>query len=183
MVWVHLCWLSSKPIFLSAGNEEDTRKAEGKKNVVQMEKPSHANVSGSKNLKNLFGKRTNSNRSEVHEAGLQGTPIINSGENLRRTGPKGKVKEFVSIFNHETSSKSKITVDSRSQSSKWKAKSTSGPDYEESVSTSRVDKEMHLPNLTQPRDASILVFNLNISPHFNMWYSNKFDFTQADEST
>ncbi|KAA8537658.1 hypothetical protein F0562_027266 [Nyssa sinensis] len=138
------------------GNDEITSKDERKESVVKNSKVSHY-VDVTENEKKHIGKRINSNRAEVNKASLQGPPI--NSEALGRSRVKGKVKEFVKIFNQEVSSKPKMSADIRSQSSRWKGKGTYGADNEASVSTTGMDGKMPVPNVNKLktlRDASIM---------------------------
>uniref|UniRef100_A0A5B6ZSI9 J domain-containing protein required for chloroplast accumulation response 1 n=1 Tax=Davidia involucrata TaxID=16924 RepID=A0A5B6ZSI9_DAVIN len=121
------------------GNDEIT----GKESVVKMTKVSQSNVDVTENVKKHDGKRISSNRAEVNKASLRGPPI-KSGETIGRNGVKGKVKEFVKIFNQGASSKPKMNADIPSQSSRWKGKGIYGADNEASVSTTGMDGKMPL---------------------------------------
>jgi hypothetical protein len=101
-----------------AGNEGITQRGEAKESTVKSTKKPLALVDVSKNVKKQDGKRTTLNDVEVDKASFQGSPI-HSGLNLGRNKFKGKVKEFIKIFNQEAPPKPKDDIDSRSQSSKW----------------------------------------------------------------
>lgn len=116
-------------------------------------------VDGSKNVKKQDGKRTTLNDVEVDKASLQDSPVY-SGGNPGRNRVKGKVKEFVKMFNQETPSKPNDNIDSRSQSSRWKKKGSYGARNEVSVSSTKTGLEEKIPrahvNDTVP-EASIMV--------------------------
>lgn len=116
-------------------------------------------VDGSKNVKKQDGKRTTLNDVEVDKASLQDSPVY-SGGNPGRNRVKGKVKEFVKMFNQETPSKPNDNIDSRSQSSRWKKKGSYGARNEVSVSSTKTGLGEKIPrahvNDTVP-EASIMV--------------------------
>lgn len=58
-------------------------------------------------------------RTRTNKASLR-TSLINSEKVPGRSGVKGKVKEFVKIFNQEASSRSKVDPETPNQSSRWK---------------------------------------------------------------
>lgn len=103
-------------------NEEITNKGEGKENVEKVTVVSKSNVGASNKIKNHDGKRLNIKRPEVNKDAV-GSPR-NSGDSQAKGRVKGKVKDFVKIFNQEAPPKTKINVVSRSKSSRWKATGT-----------------------------------------------------------
>lgn len=74
------------------------------------------NVNVSTSPKKTDAQRTNSNRSEMTNA--KKSPATNSGDAIGGTRVKGKVKEFVKIFNQETTAQSNAKFDSKR--SRWK---------------------------------------------------------------
>ncbi|KAK4859776.1 hypothetical protein QYF36_011561 [Acer negundo] len=126
------------------GNEEITKKASGKESKVKSTKISSVVVDFSKNVKKQDGKKTSSDSPGAGKVSWQGSPrnSVDSG----KTRVRGKVKEFVKIFNQEAFSKPKIKVDSQSQSSRLKEMETSKPEKEAKFSKIGTDKKTHMPN-------------------------------------
>ncbi|KAK2660489.1 hypothetical protein Ddye_007022 [Dipteronia dyeriana] len=140
------------------GNEEKTNKASGKESKVKSTKISSVVVVNSKNAKKLDGKKTTSDSLGAGEVSWQGSPR-NSGES-GKTRVKGRVKEFVKIFNQDAFSKPKISVDSPSQSSRLKGIGTSNPEKEAKFSKIGTDTKTHMPNRHDKKslsDASVVV--------------------------
>lgn len=152
---------NKKVIFLCAENEDIVMKAEGKKNVAKTTKLSHSNVDASKDVKKHNGKIINSNRTEVNKASSQGSPK-SPGGNIKRSGVRGKVKDFVKIFNQETSSKTKSIADSQNQSCSWEGKVSGAKVNEASISTNEMETEVHLPNVNKIPDVSFVVSSLKL---------------------
>ncbi|KAM4121922.1 hypothetical protein ACB094_01G043000 [Castanea mollissima] len=140
------------------GNERITQRGEGKESTIKSAKNPSALVDGSKNVKKQDGKRTTLNDVEVDKASLQDSPVYPGG-NLGRNRVKGKVKEFVKMFNQEAPSKPNDNIDSRSQSSRWRKKGSYGARNEVSVSSTKTGLEEKIPrahvNNTVP-EASIM---------------------------
>ncbi|XP_059637414.1 J domain-containing protein required for chloroplast accumulation response 1 isoform X2 [Cornus florida] len=137
-------------------------KDEEKGPSVKMAQVKHSNVDATKTVKKHDGKKIKSKKAEVSKASLESRPI-NSGDNPGKNGVKGKVKEFVKIFNQEASSKSKINVDTR-QSSRWKGMGTYRADNEANVHKIGTDGKKHMLDETKIRtlrDAPVMV-NENI---------------------
>ena len=147
------------PFSFIAGNERITQRGKGKESTIKIEKNPLALVDESKNVKKQDGKRTTLNDVEVDKASLQDSPVY-SGGNLGRNRVKGKVKEFVKMFNQEAPPKPNDNIDSRSQSSRWKKKGSYGARNEVSVSSTKTGLEEKIPRVhvsnTVP-EASIMV--------------------------
>ncbi|XP_062159589.1 J domain-containing protein required for chloroplast accumulation response 1 isoform X2 [Alnus glutinosa] len=140
------------------GTNAIPEKGEGKESTVKSAKNPSSVVDASKNVKKQDGKRTalNQNDVEADKGSFRDLPI-HPGDNLGRNRVKGKVKEFVKIFSQEASPKPKEDIGSRSQSSKWKKKSTYRAENEISVSAAGLDEKIPrtLVNNTIP-EASIM---------------------------
>lgn len=151
------------PFSSIAGTNAIPEKGEGKESTVKSAKNPSSVVDASKNVKKNVkkqdGKRTalNQNDVEADKGSFRDSPI-HPGDNLGRNRVKGKVKEFVKIFSQEASPKPKEDIGSRSQSSKWKKKSTYRAENEISVSAAGLDEKIPrtLVNNTIP-EASIMV--------------------------
>lgn len=147
------------PFSFIAGNERITQRGKGKESTIKIEKNPLALVDESKNVKKQDGKRTTLNDVEVDKASLQDSPVY-SGGNLGRNRVKGKVKEFVKMFNQEAPPKPIDNIDSQSQSSRWKKKDSYGARNEVSFSSTKTGLEEKIPRVhvsnTVP-EASIMV--------------------------
>nr|POE50847.1 j domain-containing protein required for chloroplast accumulation response 1 [Quercus suber] len=128
------------------GNERITQRGKGKESTIKSAKNPLALVDESKNVKKQDGKRTTLNDVEVDKASLQDSPVY-SGGNLGKNRVKGKVKEFVKMFNQEAPPKPNDNIDSRSQSSRWKKKGSYGARNEESVSSTKTGLEEKIPRV------------------------------------
>lgn len=112
-------------------------------------------------LKKQDGKETMSNSVEMDKTNLQGSPT-NSRDVPAKNRIRGKVKEFVKIFNQEASNKPKVNVDSQNRSSRWKERGKSKTEDYASVTSTKVNEKMHLPNVKNKNTpvASIVVLSL-----------------------
>ncbi|KAK4599695.1 hypothetical protein RGQ29_009648 [Quercus rubra] len=128
------------------GNERITQSGKGKESTIKIEKNPFALVDESKNVKKQDGKRTTLNDVEVDKASLQDSPVY-SGGNLGRNRVKGKVKEFVKMFNQEAPPKPIDNIDSQSQSSRWKKKDSYGARNEVSFSSTKTGLEEKIPTV------------------------------------
>lgn len=142
------------------GDDGVTRKAEGKGITEKATKRTPKSIDAAQKVKEQNGRRRVSKQAEVDNASLQGSPT-NSGNKLGNNGIKGKVKEFVKIFNQETSSKPIIKNETQSQSFRWKGTRKSRSENTEggfcSVDT---DETKRMPNASKKKgfaDASVKV--------------------------
>ncbi|KAL9446055.1 hypothetical protein AB3S75_013851 [Citrus x aurantiifolia] len=119
-------------------NEEMNKNASEKESKVKCTKKSSVVPDFSKNKKKQDVKR---DCGEVGKGGLQGSPM--NSKDLWKTGVRGKVKEFVKIFNQEGLSKSKINVDPQSKSSRWKGTGNSKPEKDANFSKIAPDGKIH----------------------------------------
>ena len=138
-----------------AGNSKVTGKDGGKESMLKTTKKSSANQDSA----------------EVDKASLQQSPR-KSGDSLGRNGAKGKVKEFVKIFNQEASSKPLTNSEPRSQSSRWKNTGPFRAEKGANVCATETEEQMHVDNTNRNKmvpDASIMVL-----------YSELFGLIQSD---
>lgn len=84
-----------------------------------------------------------------------------SAENSTKAGIKGKVQDFVKMFNHEVHSTPQ-EVDSRSKSYKWKCSSNSGVESEKSYSMPKANEKVQLPTVNKTQDATPNVPNSSL---------------------
>lgn len=148
---------------LCVGSGDITVKAEGEENVAKTAKLSKSNAGANKVVKEHEAKKFNSRRKEVKEARTQDSPK-NQSENLKRSGARGKVKEFAKFFNQESTSKKKNNFEVQTQSCRWEGKFTGAEvDYASvgHVGTLKIDTELHLPNASKLPDASFVVSTLD----------------------
>lgn len=125
---------------------------------MKITKPSYIAVDISKSMKKQEEKKTTNNGSRTGKVSLQGSP--RSQNDSGKTRVRGRVKEFVKIFNQEALPKPKGGVDARTPSNKWKEKATSKPEEEAKFNKRGTDMKTQIP-IRQYRnpvpDASIMV--------------------------
>lgn len=151
--------LTKKLSSCGAGSEDFTVKTDEKDNVAKTAKLSNSNIGASKVVKEYEVKKVNSHRKEVNKARSQGSPKGQS-ENLKRSGARGKVKEFAKFFSQESTSKKKINFEARTQSCRWEGNFTATEVNDASVGqvgTSEMNTELHLPNASKLPYASFVV--------------------------
>lgn len=100
---------------------------------------------------------------EVGKGSQQGSSM--NSRDPGKTRGKGKVKEFVKIFNEEVLSKSKIGIDPQSQSSRWRNTDNSKAEKEGKASFSKIGtaEKIHVSSGHEKKpyaDAPIMVLNL-----------------------
>lgn len=137
------------------GDEDIIKMAEGKENLEKVTAMPHSNVGIINNVMEHEEKESNNKRAEVNKDPV-GSPR-NSGDNQGINRVKGKVKDFVKIFNQETPSKIKINVITRSQSSRWKSTENYGADSE--VRENATTNNKVVSNVNMKPDASFTVEN------------------------
>ncbi|KAG5543241.1 hypothetical protein RHGRI_016098 [Rhododendron griersonianum] len=142
------------------GNDQISRKCEGKE---QLEKTtvSDSNASVRNDVKKHDEKRNKSNRTKVTHVNELHSPDSQktSEDNLGQNGAKGKVKDFVKIFNQEAVLKPKIDDETRSQSSRWKNKGTFPADDKESAFTTQTNETnyVHVNKIKTPPNVAVMV--------------------------
>lgn len=111
------------------------REVEVKKNYVE------AKMNGKKSA----NKGITKNRVEVQDL------PSNPEEKFTKVGVKGKVQEFVKIFNQEATSVSK--EETRSQSSRWRGGNINAVEKETASSTRQTNEEVQFPSMSKTADA------------------------------
>ncbi|KAH7567297.1 hypothetical protein JRO89_XS07G0046400 [Xanthoceras sorbifolium] len=139
---------------LEQGNKETTNEASGKESKVKSTKKSSVVLDFRRNTKKQDGKETTNDTSRAGNVSLQASP--RKSWDSGKTRVKGKVKEFVKIFNQEALSKPKI--DSQSQSFRWKEKDTSKPEKEAKFSKIGTDTKTHLSDRHDEKSLSDAAF-------------------------
>ncbi|XP_075494907.1 J domain-containing protein required for chloroplast accumulation response 1-like [Primulina tabacum] len=100
-----------------------------------------------------------SNSEDIAKSNLKGA-VENSSSNLGRSGAKGKVKEFVQIFNHEADSRPKPDIPMRSCSHRCRGAGTDQKENE--VNESKVKEKVESNDVEKNPDVSLKVEkNLN----------------------
>ncbi|KAI3464990.1 hypothetical protein Pfo_021653 [Paulownia fortunei] len=113
----------------------------------------HTNAHDSKNVKKNEGIEIGSNNATVEKSSLQGADI-NSGVTPGKSVVKGKVKEFVQIFNQEADSRPKADVQRRSWSSRWKNIVIDQKENEVSSDAAKAKEKVNLHNVDKTPDGS-----------------------------
>ncbi|KAI8545391.1 hypothetical protein RHMOL_Rhmol07G0036200 [Rhododendron molle] len=142
------------------GNDEISRKCEGKE-PLEKTAVSDSNASVHTNVKKRDEKRNKSNRTKVTHVNELHSPDSQKTceDNLGHNGAKGKVKDFVKIFNQEAVLKPKIDDETRSPSSRWKSKGTFPADDEESAFTTQTNETnyVHMNKMKTPPNIAVMV--------------------------
>ncbi|KAI8545390.1 hypothetical protein RHMOL_Rhmol07G0036200 [Rhododendron molle] len=146
--------------FYVNGNDEISRKCEGKE-PLEKTAVSDSNASVHTNVKKRDEKRNKSNRTKVTHVNELHSPDSQKTceDNLGHNGAKGKVKDFVKIFNQEAVLKPKIDDETRSPSSRWKSKGTFPADDEESAFTTQTNETnyVHMNKMKTPPNIAVMV--------------------------
>ncbi|KAJ9166117.1 hypothetical protein P3X46_020908 [Hevea brasiliensis] len=139
------------------GTDEITIENELEESKMKSIKKSAAVFDVSEKANKQDGKGTILNNVEMDKSILQGSPT-KSGDSLAKNRIRGKVKEFVKIFNQEASNKPQFNVDSQTQSSRWNERVKFKTEDDASVNSTKVYEEVHLPyvNKNNTPDASIV---------------------------
>ncbi|MCD7448486.1 hypothetical protein HAX54_042623 [Datura stramonium] len=98
------------------------------------------------------GKRGLDKKTIVDTGSLQSSPLRPT-ENSTKAGIKGKVQDFVKMFNHEVHSKPQ-EGESRSKSFRWKASSNSGVESEKSFSMPKANEKLQSSTINKTQDAT-----------------------------
>ncbi|KAF8406399.1 hypothetical protein HHK36_008486 [Tetracentron sinense] len=155
------------------GKDKMARQAAANEGEVKNIDTSSGNVDSGKKVKKQDGKRIILNPAEATNIRLQGSHS-NSEENFVGNKLKGKVKEFVKIFNQEVPSKTLSNVAIRSQSSRWKDMGACKAEGEASVCATKADGKEQMTSVNKKKtvtDAPIMVDKLlkqSEKPHFGM---------------
>lgn len=123
-------------------------------------KKSSAVFDSSDNVKKQDDRST-LNSANVDKLSLQGSPKI-SRDNIEKNRGRGKVKEFVKMFNQEVPKENKVDLKSPSQSSRWKERWKPRTEDEASVNTNKIKENVPLPNVKKNNasDAFVKVCSL-----------------------
>lgn len=143
---------------LISGTDEITIKKESKEINVNGVKKSTALLNISEKVKKQDEKISTLNSKETDKKDKSPGSARNSQDGLTKNRARGKVKEFVKIFNHESSNKPTRTVDAQNLSSRWKEKGKFMAEDIPTVKTPKEDEEVHLSNGNKNRkpDASFI---------------------------
>ncbi|KDP38475.1 hypothetical protein JCGZ_04400 [Jatropha curcas] len=129
---------------LMSGPDEMTIKNELKESKVETKKLAAIfDVSGK--VKKQDGEGIILSNEGMDESNLQGSSI-SSRDSIAKNRGRGKVKEFVKIFNQEASNKPKFNEDSQIQSSGWKERGKFKPHDDADITTTEVNMKVCLPN-------------------------------------
>ncbi|CAI9777820.1 unnamed protein product [Fraxinus pennsylvanica] len=109
-------------------------------------------------------------RTRANKASLR-TSLINSEKVPGRSGVKGKVKEFVKIFNQEASSRSKVDPETPNQSSRWKGVGITQQEIEVNLNAAKLNNEVPMCSVNMMPDVSHWV-NKNLSNDEAKHYSH-----------
>ncbi|KAF3446286.1 hypothetical protein FNV43_RR11465 [Rhamnella rubrinervis] len=139
---------------LEQGSDEIAKMGGQKETMAKSTKSPSVIFGNSKIVKKQDTKGT-SLHSEANDGSFQSSPV-NSRDNQGRNRVKGRVKEFVKLFNQDASPKTKNGVNSQSVNAKWKENSTSG-EGKESISTTRTDEKWQTKDVSNtPPHASVM---------------------------
>ena len=160
MIWIKVCCVrviyfrdhistsfdANLGFYIDAGSVERSETGVQKENKAKSTKASSQVVGNSKTVKKQERKTSSLISSEVDKASYQGSPR-NSRETNGRSRVKGRVKEFVKMFNQETPSKPKDRPSFRSRSCKWDEKRVF--EEETTISTTRTDEKLQVPEVSR----------------------------------
>ncbi|XP_022768916.1 J domain-containing protein required for chloroplast accumulation response 1-like isoform X2 [Durio zibethinus] len=139
------------------GNDEITRNA-GTKDISEKSAKKFSEMLDGKNIKKQdVKKRATSNNVEASTTTSVKSPPRNSWDNGKER-VRGKVKEFIKIFNQDASPKPRVDTVSGSHSSRWKERYTVKPETEPSISMTERDEKIHISNMQKKK----------ISPHVHV---------------
>ena len=135
-----------------AGNDDITRNA-GTKDISEKKAKKLSEILDSKNIKKQDEKKkATPNNVEASKTSVKRSPR-NSWDNGKGR-VRGKVKEFIKIFNQDASSKHRTdTVLSESHRSKWRERDTIKPENESSISMTERDGKIYLPNMQKKKSS------------------------------
>ncbi|XP_022772781.1 J domain-containing protein required for chloroplast accumulation response 1-like [Durio zibethinus] len=135
-------------------NDKMTRNAGRTKDISEKRAKKFYEILDGKNIKKHDVKnRATSNNVEASTTSVKGSPR-NSWENGKGK-VKGKVKEFIKIFNQDASSKPKADTVTERHSSRRKEGQTVKPENEPSIiSMTERDKNIHMPEMQTKKSSS-----------------------------
>ncbi|XWS21087.1 hypothetical protein CRYUN_Cryun30bG0025200 [Craigia yunnanensis] len=126
-------------------NDKTTRNS-GTKDISEKSAKKLSEILDGKNIKKQdVKKRATSNNVEASTTSVKGSPR-NSWDNGKGR-VRGKMKEFVKIFNQDASSKPRADTVSEKHSSRRKERHTVKPENEPSTNITERDKKIHMPDM------------------------------------
>ncbi|XP_021612840.1 J domain-containing protein required for chloroplast accumulation response 1 isoform X3 [Manihot esculenta] len=125
------------------GTDEITTQNELKEDEVKSIKRLVALFDFSEKIEKKDGNVLHSEK--MDKTNLRGSPT----NSLAKSRGKGKVREFVKIFNQAASNNSKFCVDSQSQSSRWNDRGKFKTEDDVDFTSTRLKEKMHLPNVNK----------------------------------
>ncbi|KAL3840319.1 hypothetical protein ACJIZ3_024910 [Penstemon smallii] len=140
----------SRHAFLADEVKQRGNIAEIKENKTRTTKGVRLNENPSKNVKKNEETIADYNRANVDKFSLQSETKI-SGVTHGKSGVENKVKEFVQIFNEE------VDVQTRSQSSRWKAVGIEQKENEASLNAATLKEKVNLKIVDKKPDISVKV--------------------------
>lgn len=149
----------SYEVFLYAGIVDKTERA-GRKQSANGIKKSSVILGAVENLKKIDRRRNSFDSAEMGRTDMQGSP--RSSGNFGKSKVRGKVKEFVRMFNQDSSSKPTIDNASKNQSSRWKETGTVKADNKVNIGMSETVEKMRMPSRRKEKslqDFSVIVLN------------------------
>ncbi|XP_065848110.1 J domain-containing protein required for chloroplast accumulation response 1 [Euphorbia lathyris] len=126
---------------LLSGNDKVISKQESEESSVKSTKKSAAVNDAREKVSKLDEERTILNSVEMDKANVQGTSRI-SQDSAAKPRAKGKIKEFVKMFDQETSEQPKFNETSQSLSSRWRERGKFRTRDDESVPTTKVNEDV-----------------------------------------
>lgn len=146
-MYVCICLETNKKK-LYAGSVEATKMGGQKERILaKSTKDSTSSVIGfTKTAKKQERNNVSMSSSEVDKVSAPQCSPRNPRESNGRSRVKGKVREFVRMFNQEASPKPKDGLNFRSQSCKWDKKCVF--EDEPSNNTTKTDEKLQVPNVT-----------------------------------
>ncbi|GLT58060.1 hypothetical protein SLA2020_309850 [Shorea laevis] len=136
----------------------DKTERAGRKQRANSIKKSSVILDAVENLKKIDRRKNSFDSAEVGKTGMQGSPR-NSG-NFGKSKVRGKVKEFVRMFNQDSSSKPTIDHASKNQSSRCKETGTIKADNKVNIGMSETVEKMQMPSMRKEKslpDVSVVV--------------------------
>lgn len=139
------------------GNDGIFKVGGRKESVVKGTKKSSLDVGCNEIAKNQNGKRSSLTNVDVDKASFQGSPR-DSRDNLGRSKVKGKVKDFVKMFNQEVLCKPAYDGDLGSLRYKTKEKGAFRAENVASISAARMSEDLQKSNVKSPfPNASVMM--------------------------
>lgn len=147
-------------VFSFAGSKITAKISHQKESVAKNTKILFVAADSRRNVMKQYGNRASAASSDMDKSSCPSSPM-NSNDSQGRNKVKGKVKEFVKMFNQDTSSEIKDTVSLQSRSSTSKGDGVNN----DHITTAQ------MPKLTQPPNASkmvLVIHFISISVHLGI---------------